>query len=306
MNTHSFGILGGDSRFLYLARYLGERGYSVRAFVRRSGDAGADGVDPARFCTSLRECAECTDLVLPLPASSDGANLSFPPDGGKIPLNTVFASVKKGTRVFAGCCSRYIADLARDAGAVLYDYYTSEELLYKNALLTAEGALFEISSAVCRPFLGLGVTVFGYGRIASLLTRRLVLLGSRVNVVCRSEKARAAAWADGARAFSLRRKRRSRTRNGMRGQYRSRMRHRGRFSFRNGFSHAGAGARVILRHRFRRRGKVRDNGKARSRTSGKVFSRERRGGNRRCDSRRAVTDAAPRFCKMSRKERQGH
>ena len=203
MNTHSFGILGGDSRFLYLARYLGERGYSVRAFVRRSGDAGADGVDPARFCTSLRECAECTDLVRPLPASSDGANLSFPPDGGKIPLNTVFASVKKGTRVFAGCCSRYIADLARDAGAVLYDYYTSEELLYKNALLTAEGALFEISSAVCRPFLGLGVTVFGYGRIASLLTRRLVLLGSRVNVVCRSEKARAAAWADGARAFSF-------------------------------------------------------------------------------------------------------
>ena len=203
MNTHSFGILGGDSRFLYLARYLGERGYSVRAFVRRSGDAGADGVDPARFCTSLRECAECTDLVLPLPASSDGANLSFPPDGGKIPLNTVFASVKKGTRVFAGCCSRYIADLARDAGAVLYDYYTSEELLYKNALLTAEGALFEISSAVCRPFLGLGVTVFGYGRIASLLTRRLVLLGSRVNVVCRSEKARAPAWADGARAFSF-------------------------------------------------------------------------------------------------------
>ena len=203
MNTHSFGILGGDSRFLYLARYLGERGYSVRAFVRRSGDAGADGVDPARFCTSLRECAECTDLVLPLPASSDGANLSFPPDGGKIPLHTVFASVKKGTRVFAGCCSRYIADLARDAGAVLYDYYTSEELLYKNALLTAEGALFEISSAVCRPFLGLGVTVFGYGRIASLLTRRLVLLGSRVNVVCRSEKARAAAWADGARAFSF-------------------------------------------------------------------------------------------------------
>ena len=155
MNTHSFGILGGDSRFLYLARYLGERGYSVRAFVRRSGDAGADGVDPARFCTSLRECAECTDLVLPLPASSDGANLSFPPEGGKIPLNTVFASVKKGTRVFAGCCSRYIADLARDAGAVLYDYYTSEELLYKNALLTAEGALFEISSAVRRPFLGL-------------------------------------------------------------------------------------------------------------------------------------------------------
>ena len=188
MNTHSFGILGGDSRFLYLVRYLGEMGYSVRAFVRRSGDAGADGVDPARFCTSLRECAECTDLVLPLPASSDGANLSFPPDGGKIPLNTVFASVKKGTRVFAGCCSRYIADLARDAGAVLCDYYTSEELLYKNALLTAEGALFEISSAVRRPFLGLGVTVFGYGRIASLLTRRLVLLGSRVNVVCRSEK----------------------------------------------------------------------------------------------------------------------
>ena len=203
MNTHSFGILGGDSRFLYLVRYLGEMGYSVRAFVRRSGDAGADGVDPARFCTSLRECAECTDLVLPLPASSDGANLSFPPDGGKVPLNTVFASVKKGTRVFAGCCSRYIADLARDAGAVLCDYYTSEELLYKNALLTAEGALFEISSAVRRPFLGLGVTVFGYGRIASLLTRRLVLLGSRVNVVCRSEKARAAAWADGARAFSF-------------------------------------------------------------------------------------------------------
>ena len=203
MNTHSFGILGGDSRFLYLARYLGEMGYSVRAFVRRSGDAGADGVDPARFCTSLRECAECTDLVLPLPASSDGANLSFPPDGGKIPLNTVFASVKKGTRVFAGCCSRYIADLARDAGAVLCDYYTSEELLYKNALLTAEGALFEISSAVRRPFLGLGVTVFGYGRIPSLLTRRLVLLGTRVNVVCRSEKARAAAWADGARAFSF-------------------------------------------------------------------------------------------------------
>lgn len=85
--------------------------------------------------------------------------------------------------------------------AVLYDYYTSEELLYKNALLTAEGALFEISSAVCDRFSASALRCSDTAGSPPFLQRRLVLLGSRVNVVCRSEKARAAAWADGARLF---------------------------------------------------------------------------------------------------------
>ena len=63
-------------------------------------------------------------------------------------------------------------------------------------------ALSLIISELPRALCGSDVAVFGYGRIASLLTRRLLSLGAGVRVVARSAARRALAQADGAAPFA--------------------------------------------------------------------------------------------------------
>ena len=204
-------LVGGDARMLYAARFLASRGFDAffaandakKARLALAEAGGAD-IAAAPLSEAIASLGENGALVLALPVSRDGVNVTDALFCEKTAFAPLFASLSPGTRVFCGAASTAVRDAARDARLDLTDYYADESFLVANAALTAEGALAELIRLSPRSLLRSRAVVFGYGRCASQLARRLVALGSRVTVVARSAEGRALAEADGANAVAPR------------------------------------------------------------------------------------------------------
>ncbi len=156
-------ILGGDKRQVYLSKELEKDGHSIKHYYRESD--------------FLLDFTGFDIIILPYPASKDKKNLFNPLGGCEISLEEIFLKAR-GTRVLSG---------GSFEGDNLTDYSANERLLFKNAELTAEGAVayaidnteFSLSSARC--------LVIGNGRIGKLLANKLKLLGARVDISARKE-----------------------------------------------------------------------------------------------------------------------
>lgn len=202
MNKTNFGLVGGDIRLLYAARRLKSLGYGA-CFYSPDGTLKTSQDFSDIELLSLCDCVKRAQvIILPLPASRGDGKINCPLLSKELDAGALFSCVRRSTPVFAGKADKCISVAAREAGVRLTDYFTSESLLTSNALYTAEGALSLIISELPRALCGSDVAVFGYGRIASLLTRRLLSLGAGVRVVARSAARRALAQADGAAPFA--------------------------------------------------------------------------------------------------------
>ena len=202
MNKTNFGLVGGDVRLLYAARRLKTLGYGA-CFYSPDGTLKTSQDFSDIELLSLCDCVKRAQvIILPLPASRGDGKINCPLLSKALDAGALFSCVRRSTPVFAGKADKCISVAAREAGVRLTDYFTSESLLSSNALYTAEGALSLIISELPRALCGSDVAVFGYGRIASLLTRRLLSLGAGVRVVARSAARRALAQADGAAPFA--------------------------------------------------------------------------------------------------------
>lgn len=190
----NFAVLGGDERAVRLVRLLRRDGHTVRPFALERALACA--ADPAEAM------AEADCLVLPLPCERDG--MLFAPHSERpwCP-GELLTLARAGTPVCAGQAGEKTAAACRVNALPLYDYFRRESFTRRNALLTAEGALSLLLAgpgALC----GSRVLITGYGRIGSLLARRLRALGAEVTAAARSDARRAAAESDGLRAAELR------------------------------------------------------------------------------------------------------
>lgn len=202
MNKTNFGLVGGDVRLLYAARRLKTLGYGA-CFYSPDGTLKTSQDFSDIELLSLCDCVKRAQvIILPLPASRGDGKINCPLLSKELDAGALFSCVRRSTPVFAGKADKCISVAAREAGVRLTDYFTSESLLTSNALYTAEGALSLIISELPRALCGSDVAVFGYGRIASLLTRRILSLGAGVRVVARSAARRALAQADGAAPFA--------------------------------------------------------------------------------------------------------
>ena len=83
----------------------------------------------------------------------------------------------------------------------LRDYYDREDVLLRNAAITAEGAIALAMERREQTLLGSRVLILGFGRIARALAPRLRALGAEVTVYARSEAQRALAECLGCRAL---------------------------------------------------------------------------------------------------------
>ena len=86
-------------------------------------------------------------------------------------------------------------------GLRLRDYYDREDVLLRNAAITAEGAITLAMERREQTLLGSRVLILGFGRIARALAPRLRALGAEVTVYARSEAQRALAECLGCRAL---------------------------------------------------------------------------------------------------------
>ena len=179
----NFAIIGGDERMARLARLLETDGHAVRAFA----------LEKARPCAATAEEAlggsDCA--VLPLPCTRGGM-LNAPLSEQGHSVENVLSHAVPGTIVCAGQAAD-IAPLCRRLGLPLTDYFRREELVVKNALLTAEGTL-SLLLQDSRSLAGRKILLCGFGRISRLLAPRLLALGAKVSVAARSPSD--LAWAE--------------------------------------------------------------------------------------------------------------
>lgn len=195
---------GGDARMMYAAESVADGGFCPCLCVEDTEEAkkrllaaGFENIEPAERCAAL---ADCTHLVLGLPVSRDGEHIWDPIIGEDVSVWELFSRLSPGTHVLCGMANACVKAAAMESRTILTDYYADEAFLIQNAAMTAEGAISELIRLYPGMLLGARAVIFGYGRCASQLARRLIAIGCSVTVIARSREKRASAIADRAAA----------------------------------------------------------------------------------------------------------
>ncbi len=193
----TISVIGGDLRTLTLAGLLAEDGYSVHIF---GFDKNID-TDNLLVAKNLHDAIQSEVIILPIPASGDNVTINAPYAEKPILLDDFFAMIGASKLVLAGHISPMLA-VRFDREAIAYiDYYNREELMVKNAVPTAEGAVSIALSEMPVTLFGSKALVVGYGRIGKILTKLLLAMGAEVTVSAR--RWGDLAWIEGAGAKAV-------------------------------------------------------------------------------------------------------
>ena len=185
-------ILGGDERFVCLAKALEKDGHGVfpMAMEKVLPMAGPPDYEGTQA------------VILPLPAEKNGL-LNSPLSEGEHSLLPLLENFREGTKVFGGMAGSALREFCRLRGLELYDYYAREDFQINNALLTAEGALGLMLGLDGLALSGRRAVLVGFGRISRLLAPRLAAMGMRILVMARKAEQRALAEAMGFAASDI-------------------------------------------------------------------------------------------------------
>ncbi len=174
-------VIGGDLRALTLAGLLADDGYKVSVFGFDK-DIDTTGL---RKASDMHEALAAEVIILPIPASRDDVSINAPYAEKPLLIEDFLAMIGSSKLVLAGHISPVLAARFDREGIACIDYYNREELMVKNAVPTAEGALEIALSEMPITLSGSSVLVVGYGRIGKILTKMLVALGAKVTVSAR-------------------------------------------------------------------------------------------------------------------------
>lgn len=178
-----FAVMGGDERIVQLCRLLAREGHEVRTFaLERAGQI--DGVCACAAAADAAAEADC--VVLPLPVTAREGLLSAPLAAGEHSMEEILSAVDTKSVVCGGRVDAQTEALARRRHIFLADYYRREELVVKNAVATAEGAVGIIMEETPVTLWRSRVLVIGYGRVGKLLCHRLAAMGAVVTASARN------------------------------------------------------------------------------------------------------------------------
>lgn len=173
-NKPNFMIIGGDCRFSYIKTILEKKGYSAKRIY--PGEYRADDFDN-------------TDIfILPVPVSRDNININTPLAGENFYFGDFIRLLPEKCIVTGGLFKEEHLQKLENKNAAVYDYYKNDTLARKNAIPTAEGVIGILINALPVTVDGLKCAVTGYGKCASVISRKLKALGADVTAVARSEK----------------------------------------------------------------------------------------------------------------------
>lgn len=195
-------VLGGDTRqYALIERFL------ANGLLTYTFGLPTKALPPG--AVPVQDWREATDgaraVILPLPASPDGVRVHMPlmPEAEAPPLSMLFRELPLHIPVAGGRFSPTVRALAEQLGRPLFDYFASEELQQKNALPTAEGAVFIAMRELPYVISGMPVAVTGYGRVARALCELLSAMHADVTVAARKPFDLANAAAHGYRTVSI-------------------------------------------------------------------------------------------------------
>ena len=193
MAIHSFAVIGGDKRNFALSEMLHRAGHKVKIY----GFANYERETPIQ-CMNLSEIISDAEYIIgPTPCSHNDGDLNAPYHPAAIYAEDVFKLVKPSQIFLAGFIKQEIVNLAEKYGARIIDILKREELLIKNAIPTAEGAIKIAIEETDITIHGSRMLVIGYGRIGKILCSMLRGMGANVTAVVNSSAAAAAAHSQG-------------------------------------------------------------------------------------------------------------
>lgn len=166
-------IVGGDLRQKKLKELLEKEGYAVSGV----GFSDTDFV--------LKALWEADIAIFPMPMSFDNVYINAPFSKNQIAVKTVLENLPDGCFVLGGCISCEMEEILTKRGLKFADYYKREELIVKNAIPTAEGALEIAISEMPTTIFGSKCLVVGFGRVGEVMAKKLKALGAEVSVSAR-------------------------------------------------------------------------------------------------------------------------
>ena len=197
METKTFTVVGGDKRNIELARMLSGQGCTVKLF----GFVNYEREMPMQ-CKNLYEAVNNADYIIgPIPCSHNGDALNAPFHNAPIYVEDLFRLIKPHQRFLAGVIKPELLQLASKYNIHIIDMLKREELLIKNAIPTAEGAIKIAIEETDITLHGNQMMVIGYGRIGKVLSGMLRGMGANVLVVVNRGEAAALAESSGHKAI---------------------------------------------------------------------------------------------------------
>ena len=172
---HQFLILGGDSRQICLNRLLSQAGARTRFYYDRPSSP-----------FSLREAMENSHIILcPVPFTKDGKTVYSENSLPGLEIHTFTACLKNTHILFGGNIPSSVRERCDSLSIPCHDFMQMDDVAWKNAVATAEGAVAEAIALSPRNLYRSRCLVFGYGRCASILADRLKGMGASVTVAGR-------------------------------------------------------------------------------------------------------------------------
>ncbi len=172
-------VIGGDLRQLTLAKLLIEDGYDVTV----SG-FGKDSISE-KFKTENdpKKAANADILILPMPASVGKDLLNAPFAGEDILISGIAENTPHDALILGGKLNASIYEAFKVQKCI--DYGERNELMIKNAVPTAEGAIELAISETPSTIAHSNCLVIGYGRIGKVLSKMLYDMNANVTVSAR-------------------------------------------------------------------------------------------------------------------------
>lgn len=175
-----------DGRSMAAARRLSALGLDVVVWGDEEWCEKSKCCVASSFCTAI---ADCQAILLPTPAFDGQGRVNLGGGASGASAENIFSFAGEDIPVFAGLVSENIKDLAYQHHVQLIDYMQEQELQWRNAIPTAEGAICLAMQRLDQTLHGARVAVLGYGRIAMALCERLDAWGAKVTVAARSPSA---------------------------------------------------------------------------------------------------------------------
>ncbi|WP_394524507.1 dipicolinate synthase subunit DpsA [Lacrimispora sp. JR3] len=175
---YNFLLLGGDSRQLYLSRFLTGHGFPVTVHY--------DMEDPL---FSIDQAIKTNQVILgPIPFTRDNLNLHSVNKMDDLGIGNLLSLLNSDHILFGGNIPDYVKDYTKDNGIKCFDYMEIEEITVKNTIATAEGAIAEALRISPGCLHKTKCLVTGFGRCAKTLALKLKGLDGAVTIADRKEE----------------------------------------------------------------------------------------------------------------------
>ncbi|MGN0519812.1 MAG: dipicolinate synthase subunit DpsA [Candidatus Fimenecus sp.] len=187
-------LIGGDNRTRYLDRFFTSKQYSTYCF----------GVYAPIDFTALKYALglQYVSIILPLPVTKDGNSVQCPLTNSTLPFDTLLQLTAAENTIYGGLMPKNLTELCLRKGIRTVEYY-DEDVIVKNAALTAEGTLQVLSENGIDLTKQPRIAVTGFGRVAKATARALLAAGCVPTVAARNPLALADAEAMGCAALPL-------------------------------------------------------------------------------------------------------